>query len=474
MAQTVGTQREPATSGGRAPILFCATHSTGEATTSIVLAGELARRGVPDLWFAGDENLRAPVAELDGASPVRFASLGEVNPAVALTMVDDRTYARIHQRSRVRGLRARARQLFDVEHLFGRYRALEEVVDRVQPALLVVNRFATHAIQLALTRGIPYVITAPCLPSSLVEDRLPRGFPRPSSGLPLRRTLAQRLAHAWFRVGTGTLFLDRTILRAAVAMHRRMGELGIDPSTARVPVQNAAARGLLCFSVAEVDYPFPIPPEVHLVGALVPPVSGDERDADVHAWLADRPSCVYTAFGSITRMTAAQVGAMVEVARQLEGEHAVLWVLRRDQQRFLPPAAELPRNLRVVDWVHDQHAVLAHPHVRAFFTHGGSNSVHEGLFFGTPLLVRPTNVDQYDHAVRAVDTGIGLAVARPDRVDVDEVTAKLRRVLGDGAFARRAEVLGELQRAAGGLDAAADLVLDVLAGLDAERAGAGS
>ena len=44
------------------PILFCATHSIGEANTSLALAGELARRGVPNLWFAGEENHRRAVA----------------------------------------------------------------------------------------------------------------------------------------------------------------------------------------------------------------------------------------------------------------------------------------------------------------------------------------------------------------------------------------------------------------------------
>ncbi|ALL76728.1 hypothetical protein AD006_17975 [Pseudonocardia sp. EC080610-09] len=464
MEQTTGTRpaddaAQQADGAGAQPILFCCTHSTGEAATSLVLAGELARRGVPDLVFAADENLRGPVGELADRSAVEFVSLGPVNPDLALTMIDDATYARIHQRSRVRGLRARARQLFDVDHLMQRYQALDEVVERVRPALMVINRFATHAVQVALTRGIPYVITAPCLLSSLVEHDLPRGFPPPSSGLPLHRTRRQELERIWLGIGTGTLFLDRSVFRKAVRLHRGMGELGIDPRTLRVPVQNAGARSMLCFSVPGVDYPLPVPDRVRMVGALVPPVRHDERDAGVAEWLDAHPSTVYLAFGSITRMTADQVRSVVELARRLGDDHGVLWVLRADQQRFLPDPADRPANLKVVDWLHSQHAVLEHPHVRAFFTHGGSNSIHESLWFGTPVLVRPTNVDQYDHAVRATDTGIGLAVDRPDLVDVDDVHAKLQRLLREPAFTERARELGDVQRAAGGLDTAADAVL---------------
>ncbi|ALE77192.1 hypothetical protein WY02_00305 [Pseudonocardia sp. AL041005-10] len=465
MEQTTGTQRadgpgQEADQAGARPVLFCCTHSTGEAATSLALAGELARRGVPDLVFAADENLRGPVEELADRSAVEFVSLGPVNPALALTMIDDATYARIHQRSRVRGLRARARQLFDVDHLVQRYQALDEVVERVRPALMVINRFATHALQVALTRGIPYVITAPCLLSSLIEHDLPRGFPPPSSGLPLRRTWRQELERIWFTVGTGTVFLDRAVLRSAVRLHRRMGELGIDPRTLRAAVHNAGARSVLLFSVPGVDYPLAAPERVRMVGALVPPDRHDERDAEVTEWLDAHPSVVYTAFGSITRMTPDQVGSVVDLARRLGDDHGLLWVLHRDQQRFLP--ADLPPNLKVVPWVHSQLGVLEHPHVRVFFTHGGSNSVHESLYFGVPVLVRPTNVDQYDHAVRAVDTGIGLAVERPDRIDVEDTHDRLLQLLHEPGFADRAREIGRVQRSAGGLRVAGDAVLTEL------------
>ncbi|MBN9799072.1 glycosyltransferase [Pseudonocardia alni] len=462
MEQTTGTQRadgpgQEADQAGARPVLFCCTHSTGEAATSLALAGELARRGVPDLVFAADENLRGPVEEIADRSAVEFVSLGPVNPALALTMMDDATYDRIYQRSRVRALRARARQLFDVDHLLQRYQALDEVVERVRPALMVINRFATHAVLVALARDIPYVITAPCLLSSLVEHDLPRGFPPPSSGLPLRRTLRQELDRIWFRIGVGSLFLDRSVLRRAVRLHKRMGELGLDPRTLRAPVQQEGARSLLCFTVPGVDYPLPVPDRVRMVGALVPPSRHDERDAAVTEWLDAHPSVVYVAFGSVTRMTADQVRSLVELARRLGDDHGLLWVLHRDQQRLLP--AELPANLKVVPWVHSQLGVLEHPHVRAFFTHGGSNSIHESLYFGVPVLVRPTLVDQFDHAVRAVDTGIGLTVERPDRIDVDDTHGRLLRLLHEPGFADRAREIGQVQRSAGGLRVAGDAVL---------------
>jgi anthocyanidin 3-O-glucosyltransferase len=47
----------------------------------------------------------------------------------------------------------------------------------------------------------------------------------------------------------------------------------------------------------------------------------------------------------------------------------------------------------VVPWA-PQLAVLAHPAVHLFVTHGGLTSMHEGLVAGKPLLVTPFFADQ--------------------------------------------------------------------------------
>ncbi|MFE7312155.1 glycosyltransferase [Streptomyces sp. NPDC057555] len=445
----------------RHPILFCCTHSTGEANTSIALAGELARRGVPDLWFASDENHRAAVEALADRSEVQFVSMGEVNPRLALTMLDDKTYGRIMQPSRTKALRARVRQLFDMEHHFARYRALAELVEKIQPSLMVINRFCFHAIQVALTFDVPYLITAPCLPSSLLEYDLPRDYPLPSSGLPRRMTRRQKLANWHFRLSQSTIPLSPTVLREAVKYSKSLTELGIDSRTCKTRTQNASAELLLCFSAPGLDYAFPVPDNLRLLGALIPPVRTDPRDGAALAWLDEQPSVVYVAFGSVTRLTAAHIHSMLDVVRRLgDRRHQVLWVLSEEQQQLLPDPAELPANLRVEAWIWSQHSVLAHPNVRAFFTHGGSNSFHEGVYFGKPLLVRPVCIDQYDHAVRALDTGLGLSVERPAALDADDVYDKLLRLLTEESFGERARHFAEVQRAAGGLTAAADLVLD--------------
>jgi UDP:flavonoid glycosyltransferase YjiC (YdhE family) len=49
--------------------------------------------------------------------------------------------------------------------------------------------------------------------------------------------------------------------------------------------------------------------------------------------------------------------------------------------------------LLLVAWA-PQLAVLCHPAVKLFVSHGGLNSTHEGLAAGKPLLVTPFFADQ--------------------------------------------------------------------------------
>ena len=98
--------------------------------------------------------------------------------------------------------------------------------------------------------------------------------------------------------------------------------------------------------------------------------------------------------------------------------------------------------------------VLKHPNVRLFVTHGGHNSVHEGLFYGKPLVVVPGAVDQGYNAKRAASAGAAV-VAEPNP---ESIAAAAFAVLGDPAFRKRASILRKSLLRAGGAAAALDAV----------------
>ncbi|MDY7086237.1 MAG: glycosyltransferase [Actinomycetota bacterium] len=447
------------------PVLLVGLPESGLLNPLLVLAGELARRGVPNLLFATDEPRRDEVEALGAASPVRFVSLGAVLPAMSAVTWDDETYRAVMQKSRIRGFQELLQRTFDPSLSVGKFRALERIVLAERPAVMVIDVMASFAVDVALKHGIPYVLSSPFLPSNgLVATTpfgrsvTPRGYPTPRSGLPYPMTARQQLANRLFRLRTVTMFARPAMSRRLARAGRIRAELGVPARAGRTMAAFDHAELVLCYSLAGLDYPFDLPAKIRPVGAMVPPLPQAPGHHEVTSWLDAHESVVYQAFGTITRLRRDEVANFVEVARRLQGRHAVLWKLPAEQQNLLP--TDLPGNLRIENWLPSQLDVLAHPHVRVFFNHGGGNAFHEAVYFGKPQVVRPLWVDCHDQAVRAGSLGIGLPLDSPD-VDVDDITDKLLRVLEDPAFTARSQRFAAQMREAGGRTAGADALLSL-------------
>ncbi|RZQ60177.1 glycosyltransferase [Amycolatopsis suaedae] len=456
----------------RRPILFVSMPESGLLNPLLVLAGEFARRGVPDLAFATDETRRADVERLGG---VEFVSMGRAPAGLTPSTMDAETFRAAAQPDRFRSLRAGVELMYQPGRQAEGMRALRAAVDELRPALMVIDTMSMVPIALAVSRGIPFVVSNPFLPSHAMSwhlplpfgSRLPKGFPAPNTGLPYPMTARQRLANRLFQLRCLTMLFGSTMRDRFGAYTRLCRELDISPEAQRPRVSADVAELVLTYSVAELEYPLDLPPTMRLVGAMLPPLPESAGDDDVTAWLDAHPSVVYVGLGTITQLTRDDVHALVEVARRLDGRHHVLWRLSERQQELLPPAGDLPANLRIESWLPSQLDVLAHPSIKVFLTHGGSNGFHEALYFGKPMVIRPLWTDCHDVAARGRSAGVSLTLDRPHRTEPDDITGKLETVLGDDSYRRRASRLATLLREAGGRVAAADavLALPALAGI---------
>ncbi len=93
----------------------------------------------------------------------------------------------------------------------------------------------------------------------------------------------------------------------------------------------------------------------------------------------------------------------------------------------------------------------------AFVTHGGMNSVSEGLFYGVPLVVVPQMSEQYIVGRRVEELGAGVFMT-PEAVTADSLHHAVSRLLLDDTFSTVARAIGESFRVAGGVTRAADVV----------------
>jgi polyene glycosyltransferase len=444
------------------PILFASLPEAGLFNPLFVLAQELTRRGVQDVWFATDEPRRGDIEAISAT----FASLGEVIPELSALTYDDEVYREVTGPSRFKSHAAQIKHGYRPAQMFAKYRQLEAVVDKVRPALMVVDCETRFAIDLAIARRIPYVLSVPFLVSNVLtpygpfaQSYVPHRFPTPHTGLPYDMNLFQAVSNRLFRVRTLALFFTPAVsktMQEDIAIRKELG-LGRPPG----PMSRVAEAGLaLCYSVAQLDYPLEVPGNVRLVGPMIPPLP-QAQPGELAEWLDTRPSVIYVGLGTNTRLTTAEVSSLTEVARRMEGTHHLLWKLPQEQQHLLPPRESLPGNLRIESWVPSQLDVLAHQNVTAFVTHGGGNGFHEGLYFGKPMVVRPLWGDCYDVAVRGKDMGVSLTLDPPRTADPDHVASLLARVLNEPSFRQRAGEFAALERGAGGRETAADLILSL-------------
>jgi polyene glycosyltransferase len=468
-----GTRVSTAAVNSGRRILFASEPAWGHINPLISIAGELAARGVQDIWFLSTGDRKAAIEAIPGGDPVRFASLGPGRPELEPENWPEATLRAMTTPSLLRNFAAVIDATYDQADTHEKYLRALAVVDELQPALAIIDLSATWAIDAVAKRGVPYLIVASMPLSRAYADRLPWSYPTPNSGLPGKMDRGQKVRNVLYRLGFLAIFFRPKHMRANLNMGRirRMERLANPDMTASRYADRAVA--VLAQSVPGIDYPFPrVPENVRMVGAIIPrDVGTTVKDEELARWLDASESVVYAAFGTLMQPTPEQVRAMLDATARLGPEHHVLWKLPRSRRHLLP--GTLPPNLRIESWIPSQHAVLAHPHVRVFFNHGGCNAVHEGLYFGKPLLVMPFWMDNLDAAARVADSGAGLAVPRAHHPDANDISARLTRLLGEPAFRLSAEHWSRELRAAGGVVAAADEItaaLDQLAGASTQPA----
>ncbi|MEO8609573.1 MAG: macrolide family glycosyltransferase [Chloroflexota bacterium] len=141
-------------------------------------------------------------------------------------------------------------------------------------------------------------------------------------------------------------------------------------------------------------------------------------------------------------------------------DHPGQFILSAGKRTDLQVLGDIPANFIVRNFV-PQLEVLERTDV--FITHGGMNSVSEGLWYGVPLVAIPHQVEQavVAHEVEKQGAGLALGMQPPfGHVTASELRAAVDRILADRTPYQQAAVrLGDSFRAAGGYARAADAIL---------------
>lgn len=319
---------------------------------------------------------------------------------------------------------------------------LREILDEVEPELVVSDQLAFGATLALRALERPYVSLHPGHPTAIpgpgelfgFPSLRPRELPAPPDELAALWTLCAEVSDRFTRAFNTTL---RQLNPRAPGVVSALSTASPLLTLLAYPAElGEHRRALLPRSARFVGAS--VRDDVALDGGLAGLLGDDDR--------RDRPR-VYVSLGSF-------LSARSDVLRR------VVEAFRREQVQLVLASGVTPREeLGELpdDWIVEpylpQPALLRECDL--VVTHGGNNTVTEALWAGVPLLVCPFSTDQFAGAEDVRRAGLG-DVFDPNRAAPREIAARARALLRSPA-PRRAATLGAKLRLRAGPRLAATL-----------------
>ena len=194
----------------------------------------------------------------------------------------------------------------------------------------------------------------------------------------------------------------------------------------------------------------------HFVG---PSLNPQMRDGDFPFYALGQRPAIYISLGTVHSTRSEFYRQCFEAFAGYPAQ----FILSAGTHTDMKELGAIPPNFIVRPFV-PQLEVLQH--VDAFITHGGLNSVQEGLYYGVPLILIPQQLEQFLNAKAVAARGAGLLIS--DQLMHGHVRASTLCQAGEAILAdpRYREAAGALQKtlhATGGYRQAADAIQQYLA-----------
>lgn len=198
--------------------------------------------------------------------------------------------------------------------------------------------------------------------------------------------------------------------------HQRNYELLFPSSGNSLPLLSELKRNvslILVNSDASTSPSRPLMPNIIEIGGLcIKPDEIEMMPRDIQIFLDEAlDGAVYFSFGSIQNGSNLPLQTRNQFIRTFSELSGIRFLVKGDEA-FLGLSENLP-NVLVRSWF-PQKAILMHPNLKCFITHGGYNSIQETIYYGKPIVVIPLFFDQFLNARFASETGYGIELSIHD------------------------------------------------------------
>ena len=196
-----------------------------------------------------------------------------------------------------------------------------------------------------------------------------------------------------------------------------------------------------------LEFPRRLPPQVHLIGPLLPEQSGEFTPPSWWSELERVDPIIHVTQGT-SEVNPADL--VVPAIRALAGRPGLVVVTVKGSD----PPPDLPGNVRFAEFLPHQELL---PHVDVMVTNGGYNGVIAALARGVPLVAAGWRVDHPEVCARIARAGAGVWLRGPQPTP-EEIGAAVTEVLSNPSYAENARRVQREMAASDGAGAAADLL----------------
>lgn len=402
-----------------ARILMGSVPFTGHVNPGLPIARKLVERGNQVWWYTGQKYQRK--VEAAGAAFLQMKAGYDFD--------DQDLDTAFPGRSALKGL---AQLKFDVKHAFvdpmvGHVQDLEEIVQDIQPDVMVVDNAFSAASVISSRTGIPWIAYGVMPLSISSRDTAPMGLALLPDASPLGRLRNRALYFMFNQVIFRDVNTYANRVRASLGDHRPLKSVMDGTMT---------PYGYLQPTIEAFEYPrSDLPPQVHFIGPFLP---GASPDFAPPAWWDEmvnspRP-VVHITQGTLTTGTDQLT---IPTIKALADEDVLVIVTTGGKPVESLNMDSLPANVRVESFIPHFHLL---PHVSVMVTNGGYGGVQIALANGVPLVVAGASEDKPEVANRVAwsGTGINLRTATPR---VEQVRDAVRQILVDPSYRRNAQAM---------------------------------
>lgn len=358
------------------------------------------------------------------------------------------------------------------DHYPTNYHALVDVIERNAIDAVICDHVSYPCFDAAKKTNRPFLVSM--MVNEAPEDHLPyinRNNFMMMDGNSQHMTYSRRFYEAFIYPMEAMWHLGPALWR----LKQKLEALDIPP------FENRWGNSIkLVNNLYGIDEPRPTGPLVEHVG----PIYNDHFDAltpEFASFLDTHQRVVYVAFGQHAQSNDDQESTRVLQMLLNNYEAGVLdgfiWsatkgtplpdhVTTSSGIQYRLNSTEFTNIGKIVSWA-PQAGILQHPSVVTFISHSGLMSLYEAIYQGKRILGYPLLTDQFANANKLARAGVALWLSlSEDRLDVDRMTEKLRRVVEDkdGVLQQAVNRYQALFQIHGrvGVDRAANIVEEVL------------